>query len=123
MFNQPSRALDVVGEVMMAVDGEDVKVAARGDTIVVELANLRSVRNFLSRNRGRAGRRAMVERIHDALIRADLTLLVALKSRTVGRLGVGARPGLFSRVFGVGPMEIWPRGIRPAQTEPPGRPG
>jgi len=113
-------ALDVVGRLTVEMGGDgSARVEARGDTIVVELPGLRVALATLRRWPGGRGRRAAsIGRIDGALKDAGLSLVVKVGSATVGRLGVGARPGLTSRLLGLGPMEIHLGGLGPRRRPP-----
>src|SRR5947209_832517 len=99
-------ALSVVGQLMVEMGGASVRVEARGDRIVVRLSSLREGLAILGRWPGVRGHRQAIGRIHDALTRGGLTLQVDIGASTVAVLGAGARAGLASRAFGVGPVEV-----------------
>ena len=111
-------ALDVIGRLMLEMGGVSARVEALGDTIVVELPGVRDGYAILRRwPRGR-GRRDAIRRLHEGLIGAGLRLRVRVGPRLVGRLGVGARAGLASRLLGVGPLEIDVDGMLAARRRP-----
>ncbi len=110
--------LDLIGRVMVEMGGESAGVEALGDRIVVELAGLSSLRRW-SKGRGGIG---SIRRIHDTLNATGLTLEVVAGGRVVGRLGSGARPGLASKMLGLGPLEILLGGILGSFSRRGGRP-
>ena len=103
--------LEVVGRVMVEMGGSSARVEAMGDRIVVEWPNLRAGYSSMGRYSKGPGRGEAIRRIHDALEGAGLSLEVIAGGRTVGRLGVGARAGLASRMLGLGPLEILLGGV------------
>ena len=106
MADRVPTALDVVGQVMVEMGGGSARIEALGDRIVVRFPSLKAGASALGRwPKGRA-RREAIRRIHDLLTAAGLTLQMDVGPSTVGVLGVGARPGLSSRLLGVGPLEI-----------------
>ena len=111
MADRKPIALDVVGRVMIEMGGDSARIEANGDRIVVTLPNFRSIAPTIRGwTRGR-GRRESVRAIHDALIGAGLTLEVVVGRSTIGMLGVAARPGFASRLFGFGPLEVRMGGV------------
>ncbi|WP_435009116.1 hypothetical protein P12x_000366 [Tundrisphaera lichenicola] len=101
-----TNALDVVGDLMVEMGGTSARVEARGETIVVELPSFRAGYSLLKRWPGGLARGRAIRRIHEGLDAAGLRLEVRIGSRAVGRLGVGARAGLTSKLLGLAPMEI-----------------
>ena len=103
--------LEVVGQVMVEMGGGSARIEALGDRIVVELpslgAGLSSIRG-LSSGRGRG---ESIRKVDAALRGAGLSLEVAVGGRTVGRLGEGSRPGLASKLLGLGPFELLLGGV------------
>lgn len=114
-------ALDVVGQLILEMDGASARVEARGDTIVVELASLRAGYSILKRLPGGRGRDGAIRRIHEGLIGAGLTIRIRVGPKQIGRLGVGARAGLASRLLGVDPLEIQVDGLLDSRRQPGGR--
>jgi len=114
-------AIDVVGQLSVEMGGGGMaRVEARGETIVVELPSLRAGLATLRRwPGGRSRRAASIGRIHDVLTAAGLSLSVRAGPATIGRLGVGARPGLASRLLALGPMEILVDGLIPRRRRAP----
>ena len=106
MADRMPGALDVVGQVMVEMGGESARIEAMGDRIVVEFPSFRAGASALGRGPRGRGRRDVLLRIHQALTAAGLTLQIDIGPSTVGVLGVEARPGLPSRLLGVGPLEV-----------------
>ncbi len=104
-------ALDVVGQLMVEMGGSSARVEARCDTIVVELPGLRDGLAILKGWPGGRGRRRAIGGIHDGLTSAGLSLEIKVGSRTVARLGVGARAGVVSRLLGLAPLEVRAAGL------------
>ncbi len=115
-------ALDVVGDLMLEMGDASARVEARGDTIDVELPSLRSGYAILRRWPGGRGRRETIRRIHEGLLGAGLGLRLRVGPDVVGRLGVGARAGLASRLLGVDPLEIHVDGLLARRRRAGGQP-
>ena len=115
-------ALDVVGNLMLEMGDASARVEARGDTIDVELPSLRAGYSILRRWPGGRGRREAIRRIHEGLIGAGLGLRIRVGPEVIGRLGVGARAGLASRLLGVDPLEIQVDGLLASRRRSSGRP-
>ena len=98
--------LDIVGEVRALIADEAVVVTAAARTIAVDVPNIRTA---LKAFRGAGGKRQRAQAMtafDTALQIADLTVEFRLAGGTVARLGAAARPGLLSRLPGLGPLEI-----------------
>lgn len=115
-------AFDVVGNLMLEMGGASARVQARGDTIDVELPSLRAGFSILRRWPGGRGRRESIRRIHEGLIGAGLGLRIRVGPEVIGRLGVGARAGLASRLLGVGPLQIEVDALLATRRRPGGQP-
>ncbi len=113
-------ALDVVGQILVEMDGESASIEARGDRIVLGLNDFRAVSRLGRLGRGRS-RRESIRRIHDALTASGLTLELVVGGSTVGLLGERARAGLASRILGLGPLEIRAGGVLGSWARRPGR--
>ncbi len=116
-------ALDIVGQVMVELAGESVRIEALGDRVLVQFSGLRASLATLRRWSGGPGRRLSIRQIHDALTAVGVTVEVVVDRSTVGLLGARARAGLASRLMGFAPLEIRVGGVlgslqkRPAPPE------
>lgn len=113
--------LDIVGEVQASLDDAAVLVTAEHDTIVVDLPRRWIGLRTLGRSGRRAHREEVLQRMQATLQLVDLTVHFRLMGRIVARLGTGARPGVWSWVLGVRPLEIRPAGVLSAITTRPER--
>lgn len=108
--------LDFVGEIRAASGDEELRVTANGDLITVDLHHPSVALAVLKR----IGRREQRERnIHntDALLRrVAVRMQFQVADKTIAQLGADVHPGLFSRfiarLFGLGPLDIIPLGIK-----------
>jgi hypothetical protein len=116
-------ALDVVGRVVVEIGGELARVDALGDRIVVEVPSLRSGVSTIRLLTKGGGSDDPIRQVHDALTTAGLTLEVVAGGSKVGRLGIGARPGLASRLLRLGPLEVLLGGILGSFRKRADRPG
>jgi hypothetical protein len=96
------RALDVHADLTLTVDGSAVSIRGYGDLVVVAAPSLSAVRRL-----ARDGE-AFLDDLHllDHLRRADVTLDVRVRGRSVGRAGPDVDPGLLSRALGVDPVRV-----------------
>jgi hypothetical protein len=103
--------LDIVGEVQASLNGAAILVSAEHDTILVDLPRRWIGLRTLRRSGRRAHREEMLQRMQAALQLAALAVHFRLMGRIVARMGTGARPGVWSWVLGVRPLEIRPAGM------------
>jgi hypothetical protein len=103
--------LDIVGEVQASLNDDAVLVTAEHDTILVDLPRRRIGLRTLRRSGRRAHREEVLQRMQATLQLADLTVHFRLMGKIVARLGTRARPGVWSWVLGVRPLEIRPTGV------------
>jgi hypothetical protein len=103
--------LDIVGEVQASLNGTAVLVTAEHNTILVDLPRRWIGLKALRRSVRRAHREEVLQRMQAALQLAALTVHFRLMGRIVARMGTGARPGVWSWVLGVRPLEVRPAGM------------
>jgi hypothetical protein len=103
--------LDIVGEVQASLNDAAVLVTAEHGTILVDLPRRRIGLRALRGSGRRAHREEVLQRLQATLQLADLTVHFRLMGRVVARLGTGARPGVWSWVLGVRPLEIRPAAV------------
>src|SRR5215207_3161272 len=103
--------LDIVGEVQASLNDAAVLVTAEHDTILVDLPKWQIGLIALRRSGRRADREEVLQRMQATLQLADLTVHFRLMGKIVARLGTEARPGVWSWVLGVRPLEIKPAGV------------
>ena len=103
--------LDIVGEVQASLNDAAVLVTAEHDTILVDLPKWQIGLIALRRSGRRADREEVLQRMQATLQLADLTVYFRLMGKIVARLGTEARPGVWSWVLGVRPLEIKPAGV------------
>jgi hypothetical protein len=117
-----ARALSVLADLSLALDGEDVKIQGDGDRIVIDLPSFKAGRALL-----RAGpfaqqqRQAGLIQANALLQEAGLTVDVRYAGEVIGRIGAEAQPSAVSRLLQVGGVEVRPtRSLRAAVRRRPG---
>lgn len=104
--------IDVLGELSLVSEGSgELRVAAQGDVISVDLPSLSAGRSLARQAAGRAKRREAIDRLHAGLRFADLTLNVNVAGTLIAHLAPNSETTLMSRLLGVGPMELRPMGL------------
>ena len=102
--------LDIVGEMQASLNDVAILVTAEHRTILVDLPRRWIGLRTLRRSGRRAHREEVLQRMQATLQLVDLTVHFRLMGRIVARLGTRARPGVWSWVLGVRPLEIRPAG-------------
>lgn len=117
-----ARALSVLADLSLDLDGEDIAIRGEGDRVIIELPSLQAGRALL-----RAGpfsphrRRAGLATMHVFLRETDLTVDVQYAGETVVRLGAQAQPNAVTRLLNLGEVEVHPaRSLRAAARRRPG---
>jgi hypothetical protein len=103
--------LAVTADLTLLTDGgQPIIVAAEGPVISVTLPRLWSRRWALGPLADRRLRHVLLTRLHRGLQFADLTLQFRVGRRVVARLAPMSRPTVWSRLLGLGAMEVraWP---------------
>jgi hypothetical protein len=98
-----THALDVGGDLRIETRAGTLDVHARGTSLGLSLPSLRAGLALLG---PRPAREARLHEL-DAMLRlTDLRMVVRLGTREIARLGPGTRPGVLSRLLGLGPLEV-----------------
>jgi hypothetical protein len=99
--------LDVFARLSL-VDGEgkEISVRAEDEVITVTVPSLWIGRPVLKQLSDRQRRQRLIGYAHDGLDRADLMVELRVSQRLIARIGPRARPGLWSRLLGLGPVEL-----------------
>jgi len=117
-----ARALSVLADLSLALDGEDIAIRGDGDRVIVDLPSVQAGRALL-----RAGpfsppeRRAGLVRLNTVLRETELTVDVRYAGATVVRLGAAAQPNAVTRLLNLEGVEVHPaRTLRAAIRRRPG---
>ena len=98
--------LDVDGQLSLEVGSATIRIEAQGDTLVIELPSLEAGREILKHLPKGGDTRTGLRRTHEGLVAVGLSLRIQIASKTIARLGVGARAGFASRLAGLDPLEL-----------------
>jgi hypothetical protein len=101
--------LDITGQCILAIDdGEEIRLKAQHDTIVVDLPNVRAGLTLLKSWPAHGGHKVLLARLQKGLTFADLDLQFQLKGKMIARLGARTRPRLVSHILRLGALELHP---------------
>ena len=104
--------VDVLGELSILGEGDaELRVAAEGAVVTVDLPSLAAGRSLARQFSGRARRKALIHRLHSGLRLADVTLRFSVAGTTVAHLAPGSETTLLSRALGVDPVQLSPMGL------------
>jgi hypothetical protein len=99
--------LEVFAQLSVLADsGESLSVQAQESIIAIESPNLRVFRVLLRQLPGRERRKTSLDRLHMGLRRSDLILEVRIARQVVAQLRPQSRPTLWSRLLGLGSLEL-----------------
>ena len=87
-------------------DGKEISVRAEDEIITVTVPSLWVSRPVLKQLSERQRRQRLFGHIHDGLDRADLMVELHVSQRLIARIGPRVRPGVWSRLLGLGPVEL-----------------
>ena len=101
--------LDITGQCTLAIDdGEEIRLNAEHDTLIVDLLNLRAGLTLLKSWSAHRDRKVLLDSPHKGLTLTDLDLQFQLTGKMIARLGMRARPRLLSHIFRLGSLELHP---------------
>jgi hypothetical protein len=104
-----ARALSVLADLSLALDGEDVAIRGEGDRVIIDLPSLQAGRAlFQAGPFSSEGRRAGLATLNVFLRETDLTVDVQYAGETVVRLGAQAQPNAVARLLNLGEIEVRP---------------
>ena len=103
--------LEVVGEVQAQLGNNTFLITADKGTITVDVPGLRAGFSALRGSARGTQRARAIARADDLLRLADLRLQINLARAKVAALGAGVRPGLLSKLLGLGPIEVRPSAL------------
>jgi hypothetical protein len=86
--------------------GEAISVQADGNVIEVKFPTLWVIAPIYRRYRRRIQRQHMLNGLHRRLQYSDLTLEIRVPSRSIARLRPQSRPNRWSRLLGLGAVEL-----------------
>jgi hypothetical protein len=117
-----ARALSVLADLSLALDGEDIAIRGQGDRVIIDLPSLQAGRAlFRAGPFSRHGRRAGLATLNVFLRETDLTVDVQYAGETVVRLGAQAQPNAVARLLNLGDIEVRPaKPVRAAFRRRPG---
>jgi len=87
-------------------NGKEISVSAEKEIITVLLPSLWVGRPMLRQLSNRRQRTWMMENIYGGLKQADLMIEFRIAHQIIARIGPQSRPGLVSRIMGLGPVEL-----------------
>jgi hypothetical protein len=93
---------------VLSLGNDDFLVNAAEDKIVVHLPSWRAGLAVMRFQSARGGWSRLLTQIQRGLTVADLRVQFRLAGRIVARLGIEARPGILSRLLGLGALELRP---------------
>ncbi len=101
-----AKPLDIAGSVSISANDQQMRFWGDGEIVHLNLENSSAGAQLLKLTPAKDSKKQLLAKIHQSLCFADITLQVDLNGRMIGRLGKRARPGLWSRILGLGPMQI-----------------
>jgi hypothetical protein len=117
-----ARALSVLADLSLDLDGEDIAIRGDGDRVIIDLPSLQAGRALAQAGPfSRNGRRAGLATLNVFLRETDLTVDVRYAGETVVRLGAQAQPNAVARLLNLGDVEVRPaKSVRAAFRRRPG---
>jgi len=117
-----ARALSVLADLSLDLDGEDIAIRGEGDRVIIDLPSLQAGRAlFQAGPFSQNGRQAGLATLNVFLRETDLTVDVRYAGETVARLGAQAQPNAAARLLNLGAAEVHPaRSLRAAARQHPG---
>lgn len=117
-----ARALSVLADLSLALDGEDVAIWGEGDRVIVDLPSLAAGRQLFQAGPFDATqRRAGLAKANTLLREVNLTIDIRYAGETVVRLGTEAEPNAVARLLNLGEVEVRPvPSVRAAVRRRPG---
>ncbi|MGE0825965.1 MAG: hypothetical protein AB7G75_22440 [Candidatus Binatia bacterium] len=103
---RPSLALSA--RLVVSCGDNDFLVNATHDLVVVDLPSLRAGVALLRLQPARGGREHLIAHLQRVMTIGDLKMHFRLAGRIVARLSPEARPGLLSRLLGLGSLALQP---------------
>ncbi len=101
------RALEIEANLLAICDSTTVGFNAKGKNGVLSFSSSRhSVSNAIQIFPLSAGSRENLRRLHRGCTAQDMSLTVEVAGRAVAQLGRQCKPGFFSRLLGVHPVEV-----------------
>ena len=100
--------LALSARLVLSFGNDDFLVNAANDRIVVDLPSWRAGLAILRLPPVRGEWEQLFTQTQRGLTVADLRVQFRLAGRIVARLGIEARPGIVSRLLGLGPLELRP---------------
>lgn len=99
--------LDVSGQLSLTdKNGKEILVSAEKEIITVMLPSLWAGSSILRQLSNRRQRTRMMENVHAGLKHADLMIEFRIAHRVIALIGPQSRPGLISRIVGIGPVQM-----------------
>ncbi len=99
-------AVDFDADFVASLEGDEVRVTADGSVITVAVPDMTMGLRLWNNTAPRYKERAALELLDQTLRSLDVNLAIQVAGQTVARVGKAARPGLTSRVLGLGPVEV-----------------
>jgi hypothetical protein len=93
---------------VLSLENDDFLVNAADDKIVVDLPSWRAGLAVMRCQSARGGWSQLLTKVQRGLTVADLQMQFRLAGKIVARLGTDTRPGIVSRLLGLGPLELRP---------------